>query len=446
MIKRKSTSIILSMLLLIIIVGAVVGFVFVKTTNIKDSKLISENNFSFGSNNEENVKGEPITDDEKVAVTEYIDEICNQFFTYTLPEFSGINNADRYWIYAHLKIKEDKNGNQDEYFTKKEIEEYLENIFGDELKLDIEKDILELEPMLVSSEVFGIPNKYILLITGDLIAVEYIIDDIRKVNEEYIVKVIEYTNSRDIQRNMDENKAVYAYEENDNQYMKDWKRIFSSDGMTEQAVKDEVLSRKNEFRAFNIILKKDNTGYLRVNEIEIDNNIKNIENQKKEDRKSPQPPYIKDRGELEGNSGLRMLNGIETYENNLIEVDMVWNNNCALYHKIITNMNDYNKYSSRIDIPQMSKTDFDKYFLVIVANENLKPKDECDLYVFDVKNDETTTHIIMKQKDNPIIHSVQTGIKYADGTERNYESDNSTFWAIVDNSLLKDNVDVIIEN
>lgn len=454
MIKRKSTNLILSILLLIIIAGVVAGFIFIKFVGVEELPSfgelnpLSQNNTNTDDEfNFEAIESEAITNDEKSDVSSYIDEICNQFYTYTLPEFSGINNADRYWIYGHLGFKDD--GFEGSILTKEEIEEQLKNIFGDELEIDVEKDLPDVDPILSSAEGFGYPDRYALLITGDMILVRYIVDDIKKIDDQYIVQVIEYTNDGDIQKDIEQDTAAYAYEENDNQYMKNWKRIFSTNGMAKPAVESTVIDRKDEFRAFDITLKKDNLGNLRVNEIKLDKkhneNMKDIENKKKEDRREVQPSYIRDRGELEGNTGLISLNGNYGYENSLLDNDMT-GNSCALYHKIITNMEDYNKYSSRIDIPKMTAIDFEEHFLVIVANENLKPENEVDLYVYDIRVDDTTTHIVMKQKENPIIREVTSGTRRADGIKRNYESDNNTFWAIVDKSRLKDTVDVIIEH
>ncbi len=444
MIKRKSTSIILSIILLIIIAGVVAGVVFIKVENVEE--LPSFSDISIFPKND---NAEPITEEEKTEISEYIDEICNQFFTYTLPEFSGINNADRYWIYAHLKVKNTGYGSQDNMFTKEEIEEYLVNIFGDELQLDVEKDEPEFETILTPSETFGVPGKYSLLITGDLITVEYAIDYIKKEDGQYIVNVIEYTDSRDIMGSMDYNCAVYAYEENDNQIMKDWKRIFSSDGMNEAEVESRVLNRKNEFRAFNITLAKDENQKLRVKEIKLDTDRSEGNNVTHEiiDRRANANSYIKDRGELIS-SGLWSLDGVSSNsEISLIDSDMTWNNESGLYHKIITNMSDYNKYSARIRLPEMNAKDFEESFLVIVTVENLKPKDEVDLYVYDVTTTDLTTHIVMKQKENPIIHYMGIGEEPKDGKRNNYyESENNIFYAIVEKNKLKDNVDVIIEH
>lgn len=107
---------------------------------------------------------------------------------------------------------------------------------------------------------------------------------------------------------------------------------------------------------------------------------------------------IIEKGELK-TSGLWTLDGHSSYyEIDLMQNDMTWNNNCGLYHKIIKNIEDYNKYSNRINLPQMSEKDFEKRFLIIIANENLRNNDEKDLTIHNVFSDGKSTHIIMKQK------------------------------------------------
>ena len=66
--------------------------------------------------------------------------------------------------------------------------------------------------------------------------------------------------------------------------------------------------------------------------------------------------------------------------------------------------------------------------MVIVANENIRDDDETDLMIYNVVGDDTKTHIIMKQKENSTING-----------------ENNVFYAIVDRSELKENVDVTIE-
>jgi hypothetical protein len=79
-------------------------------------------------------------------------------------------------------------------------------------------------------------------------------------------------------------------------------------------------------------------------------------------------------------------------------------------------------------LPNIEEINFDENFVVIIANENIRQMHEKDLTISDIVADDTTTHIIMKQKENP-----------------NYDNDNNIWYAIVDKSQLRDNADVEIE-
>ena len=148
---------------------------------------------------------------------------------------------------------------------------------------------------------------------------------------------------------------------------------------------------------------------------------------------SSEPKKIISRGELK-TSGLYMLeDGTMDPSIDLMSTDMTYTSSCNLYKKIITNMLDYNKYKNRIKIPDMNESDFEKSFLVIVANENLRHFDyEKDLIIYDVYSDDSVTHIIMKQRENPNLEINQAYL-------------NNVFYAIVDNSQLKEKSDIVIE-
>lgn len=110
--------------------------------------------------------------------------------------------------------------------------------------------------------------------------------------------------------------------------------------------------------------------------------------------------------------------------------DMIWNEKSRLYHRLISNKEDYEKYKSRVsELPEVSEINFDENFVVIIANENVRQMHEKDLTIYNVIADENTTHIIMKQKENP-----------------NYNNENNIWYAIIDKSLLRENADVTIEN
>lgn len=140
--------------------------------------------------------------------------------------------------------------------------------------------------------------------------------------------------------------------------------------------------------------------------------------------------YIKKQEEITSRGLFDLGDGITTYETDLMANDMTWNQKPRLYHKIISDEEEYNKYKSRInELPNLEEIHFEENFLLIIANENVRQLHEKDLTISEITADETTTHIIMKQKENP-----------------DYNNDNNIWYAIVDRSLLRENADVSIEN
>lgn len=137
---------------------------------------------------------------------------------------------------------------------------------------------------------------------------------------------------------------------------------------------------------------------------------------------------IKKRGELHTN-GLYNYNGdIYAFFNN-----MIWNYAWLLRYQIVQNIDDYNKYIDRISIPKMNESDLENSALIVVVNEHTRADNEKDLMIYDVYSDETTTYIVMKQKENPNLTIHQ-------------ELLNNVFYAIVDKSIIKENVQVMIKH
>ena len=137
--------------------------------------------------------------------------------------------------------------------------------------------------------------------------------------------------------------------------------------------------------------------------------------------------FIIENGEMQSR-GLFEKDGDLSYENDLLDNDMTYNPDTRLYYKIINNMTDYNIYKERIEVPELNEKDFEKNFLLVVSNENVRSQDEADLEISDVFVIDDIMQIAMKQKENP-----------------NYNSQTNVFWAIVDNAVLKDKVNVIIK-
>ncbi len=138
--------------------------------------------------------------------------------------------------------------------------------------------------------------------------------------------------------------------------------------------------------------------------------------------------YIIEKKEISTLNLIEDENHVSYYEVNLVANDMQFDNNVYLSYKIITNMTDYNKYNERISLPEMTADKFNDIFMVIIFNEANRSKDEIDLTIDRISSDNTTTHIIMKQKEN---HSIY--------------SENNVFWAVVDKSQLKENISIEIQ-
>lgn len=140
--------------------------------------------------------------------------------------------------------------------------------------------------------------------------------------------------------------------------------------------------------------------------------------------------FIKKQDKIETRGLFDDGRGYTDYETDLMANDMTWQDDVRLYYRTITNSNDYEKYKSRIStFPEVSEINFDENFIVIIANENYRDFDEIDMEISNVYADETKTNIIMKQKENP-----------------NMNDKTNVWYAIVDNSQLKDNIKITIEH
>lgn len=140
--------------------------------------------------------------------------------------------------------------------------------------------------------------------------------------------------------------------------------------------------------------------------------------------------FIKKQDKIETRGLFDDGRGYTDYETDLMANDMTWQDDVRLYYITITNSNDYKKYKSRITtFPEVSEINFDENFIVIIANENFSDFDEIDMEISNVYADETTTNIIMKQKENP-----------------NIKDTTNVWYAIVDNSQLKDDIKITIEH
>lgn len=140
--------------------------------------------------------------------------------------------------------------------------------------------------------------------------------------------------------------------------------------------------------------------------------------------------FIKKQDKMETRGLFDDGRGYTDYETDLMANDMTWQDDVRLYYRTITNSKDYEKYKSRIStFPEISEINFEENFIVIIANENYRDFDEIDMEITNVYANDSTTNIIMKQKENP-----------------NMNDTTNVWYAIVDKSQLKDNVKIRIEH
>lgn len=140
--------------------------------------------------------------------------------------------------------------------------------------------------------------------------------------------------------------------------------------------------------------------------------------------------FIKKQDKMETRGLFDDGRGYTDYETDLMANDMTWQNDVRLYYRTITNSKDYEKYKSRIStFPEVSEINFEENFIVIIANENYRDLDEIDMEITKVYTDDSTTNIIMKQKENPNMNDM-----------------TNVWYAVIDKSQLKDNVKIIIEH
>ena len=147
-------------------------------------------------------------------------------------------------------------------------------------------------------------------------------------------------------------------------------------------------------------------------------NIENNKIEKTSEEKIPEKAsYIKERAEITAYT-LYDFEGID-----LLRDDMIWNSKSRLYHKIITNMEDYNVYNKRIDLPNMTENDFLSYSIIVITFENPREIYEIDSYISEIINEEETSNIILKQYENP-----------------RENCKNNVLWAVVNKEMLKENI------
>ncbi len=207
----------------------------------------------------------------KDKITIYVNEISNNYFALSrLPIASNINDLDKDWIYAHL---EDKNNNG---LTEEEIKLYLKELFGEDLELNLEndKEALEANNIQYNEET----EKYESLPYGKDMSVHYLIDSIQNVNDEYIVKVIEYAETSDFNLEYSKGdtaaKLIMTWKDYDKEksLIENGEVVFiieTTDNKSIEEIEQEVINKKEKFLSYNIILERDDNENVILKRIEI---------------------------------------------------------------------------------------------------------------------------------------------------------------------------------
>ena len=245
MLKGKQKSIIVSLIVIVIILIAVLCTVFLKSTNSDNPSIkLPETTLTDTS----------LQDNEKVAIENYVNLVCNTNLNNRLPEFDNINKADKAWIYSHINRDNDKS-----YMTENEITEDLQGTFGNELVLDVLNDTKS-DDNIAMPQFDSDKNSYELPAFGMDNSTCYEIHSISKSGDTYKVNIIEY-NIRD---DFDTEEAVIStYDESINDYWK-WKEIFRISGASNEEIVKQIFEKKDQFTSFEITLKKNTDGSFSI--------------------------------------------------------------------------------------------------------------------------------------------------------------------------------------
>lgn len=140
--------------------------------------------------------------------------------------------------------------------------------------------------------------------------------------------------------------------------------------------------------------------------------------------------YIKKQETIQSTSLFHTGDGISSYETDLTQNDMVLDEENGFYYKLICDLEGYTIYKNRINVlPEMKSEDFENKFILIITWQNEREIHETDLEVIDIQSDDTTTNIILKQKENP-----------------DYNSKDNIIYAVISNEKLKNNIKIQVEN
>ncbi len=225
--------------------------------NVTSEESLKENATEVSNVAEENDVVEEITDEERQAVEEYITKVCDG--NVKIYEFNDINEANKEWIYSHYPSEEDYDASA---VSEEELESTLRKIFGTNLELNVKKDTENADGYYIPKYNSQI-GKYEYSPYGDTIRTDYIIDKITKNDNEYIVRLVEYSVQRDLERNADYDYAVFRYNEISNEFWKNWEKVFEIErGKTgeKEEIDNKILEQKDKFLSYNFVIEKNDIG------------------------------------------------------------------------------------------------------------------------------------------------------------------------------------------
>lgn len=254
----------LKIILLIVIISVVIFLCLTLQKNSEKVSQYAENTNHYEKSDSNNVV---IGDSERKMIEEYINIICNRNLCNRLPEFNDINKADKLWIYAHI------NRDQYEYYaTEKEIKDNLQDLFGTNLMIDVYKDTNSIDDITMP-KYDTLQDAYSLPVFGIDININYVIDTMNKINDTYVVNVIEYIVTMDIEKEPENNYAIYTYDENEETSMKkifEREKVENADEevLVEELTSKKVLEQKEKFSSYNITIIKNENGKFNVTKVE----------------------------------------------------------------------------------------------------------------------------------------------------------------------------------
>lgn len=136
--------------------------------------------------------------------------------------------------------------------------------------------------------------------------------------------------------------------------------------------------------------------------------------------------YIKKQDKI--NSDDLYITGEGLYSNDFAG-NMNYDSSVDLYYKIITNEEEFSEYKAKVnELPDTSTIDFNNNFLILIGNVIPRYLHEADLIISEINTNETTLYVTLKQKEKP-----------------DYEKRTITLYAIVDKSLLRNNIKLNLE-